>query len=198
MKPIVIVDPYQIYYHGLSAIFPDHLEIRFFDTFDRCPREHVQLLILGFCPDHLESCFGIAKKSKSPLLALLDNGCRPFFKEIITEAHPNSFLHRSAPRSIVVRAVEATMNGEKFVDNKILPWFIDVFSDEATKYNLTTQEMAVSRFVLQGLSNQEIAEQLQLALPTVKFHLKNIFRKTGAQNRAQLISLFSAYFIHKV
>lgn len=198
MKSIVMVDPYQIYLHGFSALIENHLEIRFFDTFDAQPDGSHELLILGFCPDHLESCFELAKKSELPLLALLDHGCQPYFKEILTQANPLSYLHRSAPRSIATKAVKATIGGEKFIDRKILPWFLAVFEDEAKRHKLTPQEIIVLRLVLKGLSNREIAHKLLISLPTVKFHLKNIFRKTQTANRKQLIFLFDVFSQKKV
>lgn len=49
-----------------------------------------------------------------------------------------------------------------------------------------------------GLSNQEIAAALHVSQNTVKTHLKNIFIKTEAQSRINLIyrlKLFSEYGI---
>lgn len=198
MKSIVVVDPYQIYLRGFSSILKNHFDLRFFDILDDLSLDPTDLFIVGFCPDHLELCIDVAKKCESPLLAVLDHGCKPYFKDISIGANPCSYLHRSAPRSIVIKAVNATLDGERFLDKKILPWFLDAFSSETEKYNLTPQEITSVQLVLQGLSNQEIAERLHISLPTVKFHLKNVFRKTDSGNRKQLIVLFNSFFLQKV
>jgi len=53
---------------------------------------------------------------------------------------------------------------------------------------LTERELQVLRLVANGCSNQDIADQLVVALGTVKSHLSNIFGKLDAQNRTQAIA----------
>ena len=38
-----------------------------------------------------------------------------------------------------------------------------------------------------GLSNQDISDQLHIALPTVKFHITNILSKLGVGNRTEAV-----------
>jgi DNA-binding CsgD family transcriptional regulator len=59
------------------------------------------------------------------------------------------------------------------------------FVDE---YNMTTQETEVAALMLQGLNNAKIAENLCINITTVKFHMKNIFKKLGVNNRSSVIS----------
>jgi DNA-binding CsgD family transcriptional regulator len=51
---------------------------------------------------------------------------------------------------------------------------------------LTPQEMAVVTYVLRGLDNQTIAEQLGLSINTTKTHLRHIFVKLRVDTRAAL------------
>jgi pimeloyl-ACP methyl ester carboxylesterase/DNA-binding CsgD family transcriptional regulator len=50
---------------------------------------------------------------------------------------------------------------------------------------LTVRETEVLALVARGLSNREIAEQLVLSPRTIERHLENLYRKTGARNRAE-------------
>jgi DNA-binding NarL/FixJ family response regulator len=50
---------------------------------------------------------------------------------------------------------------------------------------LTKREIEILRAVAQGLSNQEIGERLWVTEQTVKFHLTNIYRKLGVENRTE-------------
>ena len=52
---------------------------------------------------------------------------------------------------------------------------------------LTDREREVLVLIARGLSNQELAEQLFIADNTVKTHVKRIFTKIGARDRAQAI-----------
>jgi DNA-binding NarL/FixJ family response regulator len=52
---------------------------------------------------------------------------------------------------------------------------------------LSPRELEVVRYVAEGLSNREIADQLKLSQHTIKNYLFRIFDKLGASNRAELI-----------
>lgn len=50
---------------------------------------------------------------------------------------------------------------------------------------LTERELSVLKAVAAGLPNKAISQRLWVSEHTVKFHLTNIFRKTGAANRTE-------------
>jgi len=52
---------------------------------------------------------------------------------------------------------------------------------------LSEREIEVLRFLVRGLSYEEIGRQLFLSLNTVQFHVKNIYRKLLVNKRVQAI-----------
>jgi LuxR family maltose regulon positive regulatory protein len=54
---------------------------------------------------------------------------------------------------------------------------------------LTSREMEVLKLIEAGQSNQEIAEQLVISMPTVKRHISNIYAKLGVKSRTQAIAI---------
>lgn len=56
---------------------------------------------------------------------------------------------------------------------------------------LTPRENTVAAMVAQGLSNPAICEKLYVSDNTVRSHLKRLYQKTGAANRAELEQLLS-------
>lgn len=52
---------------------------------------------------------------------------------------------------------------------------------------LSDREFAVLSKLADGLQNREIGEALTLAEPTVKMHVKSIYRKLGVSNRTQAV-----------
>jgi LuxR family maltose regulon positive regulatory protein len=52
---------------------------------------------------------------------------------------------------------------------------------------LTEREMDVLRLIVAGLSNPEIAEELFIAVSTVKSHINHIYGKLGVESRTQAV-----------
>jgi DNA-binding CsgD family transcriptional regulator len=52
--------------------------------------------------------------------------------------------------------------------------------------SLSHREQTVARLVVQGLTNQQIAKRIRCSPETVKFHLRNIFRKLDIGSRVEI------------
>lgn len=55
---------------------------------------------------------------------------------------------------------------------------------------LSPRESEVLRYVLDGLTSQEIADRLKISLRTVKMHRGNIMAKVRVRNVAELVTLY--------
>jgi LuxR family maltose regulon positive regulatory protein len=59
--------------------------------------------------------------------------------------------------------------------------------DRSPKEILTEQEFKILLLITDGLLNKEIAHRLNIKVETVKFHIKNMYRKLGVNNRVQAL-----------
>lgn len=64
---------------------------------------------------------------------------------------------------------------------------------QADNNELSPRELEVLRALALGLSDKELSERLNIALPTVKNHLMRVREKLGAKNRAQAVVLGIQY-----
>lgn len=64
----------------------------------------------------------------------------------------------------------------------------DISQENGAPIVLTSAELCVLRLVSDGKTNREIAEELSIKMPTVKFHTAHIFEKLGVSNRAGAVS----------
>ncbi len=55
-------------------------------------------------------------------------------------------------------------------------------------FSLSARGQEVFNLIIQGMSNTEIASALYITESTVKFHVRNIFKKTGLESRLALIA----------
>lgn len=69
------------------------------------------------------------------------------------------------------------------------PDFVQTF---AARYDLSQRETDIVRLLLDGCTNKEIAEHLFITENTVKFHMRNLLRKTGCSRRKELLALFES------
>ena len=63
----------------------------------------------------------------------------------------------------------------------------DCWTFVAEEYALTAQEQCVLRLACRGLGNRDIAQRLDITLPTVRTHMRSIYAKLGCANRVHLI-----------
>ena len=68
--------------------------------------------------------------------------------------------------------------------------FMDLVEEHCTDWGLTAAERDVAIFLLKGLSTAEIATLRETSQGTVKAQTNAIYRKSGVNGRAQLLSLF--------
>ncbi len=62
----------------------------------------------------------------------------------------------------------------------------------ARRYQLTRAEIRALTLLIQGMNSAECAEALGVSANTMKTHLQNILRKTGARRQAELMKLTEA------
>jgi DNA-binding NarL/FixJ family response regulator len=67
-----------------------------------------------------------------------------------------------------------------------------LLDEPAAAVALSRRQRDVLRLVAQGLSNQEIAQELTITVNTVKFHVRTIFRELGIHNRVEAARLWAA------
>ncbi|MDG1802787.1 MAG: response regulator transcription factor [Paracoccaceae bacterium] len=57
-------------------------------------------------------------------------------------------------------------------------------------HQLSRKERAILEALSKGLTNRELAKELDISINTVKFHLSNLFEKLSVKNRAQAIAFY--------
>ncbi|MGH2396361.1 MAG: helix-turn-helix transcriptional regulator [bacterium] len=64
--------------------------------------------------------------------------------------------------------------------------------DTPTEFRLTPRELELLNYLAEGRANQEIARLCWISENTVKFHMKNIFRKLHVRERGQAMMIARA------
>jgi DNA-binding NarL/FixJ family response regulator len=99
-------------------------------------------------------------------------------------------LKHSSP-STLTNAIRQVVSGELWVDQKVIQQMADSLQgdQQSLPRTLTQREDQVLQGVFEGLINKEIAARLSVSEDSVKATLKQLFLKTGARTRSQLVRI---------
>jgi len=92
--------------------------------------------------------------------------------------------------STLVNAIRSVAQGEMWVDKKVIQQMADLSlrdDQRSLPRTLTQREDQVLQGVFEGLINKEIAVKLGVSEALVKATLQQLFHKTGARTRSQLV-----------
>ncbi len=110
------------------------------------------------------------------------------------QAGANGYIFKSHLSVHLFEAIEAVLNDQIYLSPEVAAGFFRLFrfysgrsQEAAHKLNLTQREQDVLHWLVQGASNDEIAEQLYITVATVKAHLTAIFQKLSVTSRTQAI-----------
>ena len=107
-------------------------------------------------------------------------------------AGAKGYLLKGAPREEIFKAIRIASQGgsllQPIVASKLLQ---RVAEPEFKPASLTYREREVLGLLVQGKTNQEIAQTLVISLRTAKFHVSSILHKLGAANRTEASAMAS-------
>lgn len=95
------------------------------------------------------------------------------------------FLPKTLPAKSLANAVRFMAMGEQYAPIDFMTSAPDETAQNALAEKLSKRELQVLHGLCEGKSNKEIARDLELMEPTVKLHVKTLYRKIGAANRTQ-------------
>ncbi len=112
-----------------------------------------------------------------------------FITEMIESGAAGYLLKREAPETIVeaVRGVAAGETGwfSKAIIEKIIQQTKNQF---IPRPRLTEREKEILHYLALGWRNTQIADKLNISERTVRYHLRNIYDKVGADSRGMAIA----------
>jgi DNA-binding NarL/FixJ family response regulator len=92
-----------------------------------------------------------------------------------------SFLTKDAPQEELLQAIRHAAAKKRYVT----PLVASVIDSEFPTPDLSNRELEVLELMARGLSNKQIAFELQVAGDTAKNHVKSILKKLNVQDRTQ-------------
>ncbi|MFD2443116.1 response regulator [Bacillus sp. CGMCC 1.16607] len=103
------------------------------------------------------------------------------------EAGAFSYLLKTASADEIVQAIYKAIKGETIIEPKVANKMLNRFrqNDRKPHDELTDRELDVLKCLGEGMTNQEISEDLFIGIKTVKTHVSNILSKLNVTDRTQ-------------
>ncbi|HYK72024.1 MAG TPA: response regulator transcription factor, partial [Pseudoneobacillus sp.] len=103
------------------------------------------------------------------------------------EAGALSYLLKTASAEEIVQAIYKAVQGETIIEPKVANKMLNRFRQSVRKPHdeLTERELDVLKCLGEGMTNQEISEELFIGIKTVKTHVSNILSKLSVSDRTQ-------------
>jgi len=92
------------------------------------------------------------------------------------------FIPKSEPPKIMLSALQLVLSGGVYVP----PMALDAAQPKETVH-LTDRQLQVLKLLAKGAPNKTIANELGLAVPTVKIHVAAALRQLSARNRTEAV-----------
>jgi len=93
------------------------------------------------------------------------------------------YIPKTFPFKSLLQAIKLVAGGEPFIPSSFANR--EKQDSVAAKFGLSDSELTVLRMVSEGMSNKEIARQIDKTEVLVKMHMRGICKRLGAQNRTQ-------------
>jgi two-component system, NarL family, response regulator LiaR len=106
------------------------------------------------------------------------------------EAGATSYMLKTSKAGEIANAVRATYHGQSVLEPEVTGKMMVKMRQKNTHLpheDLTSREIEILLLMAEGKTNQDIADELYIALKTVKTHVSNILSKLNVQDRTQAV-----------
>lgn len=207
MKPasVIIMDEHPIVRMSIEVLLQKNKNIQVklksgdsHEVLD-CIRNHpIDLVILDIEMTGTDG-FVLLKRTrnlnKDIKVLFLSSKSEAFYAGRAIRAGANGFVSKRKDLGEIYNAVEMILTGYSFFPSETLSFINHLGSrtGAAVDMPLSNREVTVLRYLANGLSNKEIADQLLLSNKTISAHKSNIFSKLGVQSIVELIDYAKAH-----
>jgi DNA-binding NarL/FixJ family response regulator len=207
---LVIADDHDLMRSGLRALLTDVPNLQVLgeaangrEALELCRRFEPDLVLMDVRMPEMDGLTATrAIKHRYPrtsVLVLTVHENQSYMLEAL-KAGAAGYILKDAPRKELLGAIGRVLEGEVTLSRRLsLQLLMELangvggapgvagFPESETPYSLTPRELEVLRMLALGYGNQKIAENLVIAVGTVKNHVQHILAKLGVSDRTQAV-----------
>lgn len=203
---LLIVDDHDIFRQGVKMLLNNDSAVEvigeasngkeFLDVVEKLAPDVVLMDIAMPVMDGIEASKKAHEKHPDlKIIALTMFGEEKYYFKML-QAGVKGFVLKSSGISELLNAIVDVYNNKSYFSNELLMNLVEGFKAQLSKdskvavnnmQHLSAREVEVLRHIASGLSNEEIAEKLNISTTTIRTHRSRVMAKTGCNNTASLI-----------
>lgn len=190
---VLIIDDHRVVRQGLELLLSqaDGIEVvgstgRGTDAVELCARHEPHVVLMDLSMPELGGVEATrlvrAHHPRIEVLVLTSFLDEELLRDAL-EAGACGYLLKSVGRDDLVAAIRAAARGEATVDPEALPLLFHRPGANRLGDDLTARESDVLAFLVDGMTNKQIAQELGIGAGTVRVYVSNVIAKLGVENR---------------
>jgi DNA-binding NarL/FixJ family response regulator len=134
----------------------------------------------------IDFCSEVRKKYPSVKILILTTHNEYSVAKQVIDNGASGYILKNALSEEIITGIEAVMEGETFLCDEI-----DVLMKKPKEHQiwLTNREKELLRLIVDGYTNQEVADKMFLSIETIKTYRKHLLLKLGAKNSMILVKM---------
>jgi DNA-binding NarL/FixJ family response regulator len=199
---VLLADDHAVVRSGLRAVLDGEADISVvaeasdgLEAIEKTLADDVDLAILDVSMPRLTGLQAAAelrrRRAHARILILSVHDNEQYFFEAL-RAGASGYVLKSAANRDLVAACRAAMRGESFLYPRAVTALVRDYLEQARRGGggpedpLTPRELQVVQLIAEGLTSDEIAQQLVISRKTVDRHRANLLQKLGMRNVAEV------------
>ena len=192
---VIVVDKSPVVRSGLSAVFNNDPRFtvvaiaadgeRFVEAVDRV---FCDVAVIGWEMPFMDGRAVLATlkdREDAPRIVVYTGSTKPGISRQVLQLGGAGFCSKQDKPEVLVETVASVAEGRM-----VFP-FMSIDAPQTGMFDsLTRRERELLSSLAEGKTNAQLAKALNISLNTVKFHLKNVYEKLGASNRAQAVARY--------
>ncbi len=111
-----------------------------------------------------------------------------YYVKGLLNAGVNGYHMKDQPLNDLRIAIERVMAGERWISHTLIDKLVENPTTSTNTILLSTRQRSLLHYLLQGLDNKTIAENLGLSIKTIENHLTRLYRQIEVQSRLEAVN----------
>ena len=197
---VLLVDDHMVVRSGLSTVLSVYDDLKLVgeagdgeEAIRLCERLQPDVVLMDLLMPKMDGVTAIKTiKTRWPQIQIiaLTSFKEKEYVEGALKAGANGYLLKDVSAEELINAIRRAVAGQPSLSPEAAQVLIHNVSEPTQPYTeMTVREKEILALMVEGLSNNEIAERLIVSQSTVKFHVSNILSKLGVTGRTEAVAL---------